>query len=272
MSPPSPFRSLWTFIAYSAIFYKPVWGIVSILGDVDFVVGQGAAILSFLDTAPGIALLIVAGFSLLAWDNHRRRTATGDSGVEQAPSLSPPPTQPDEAEELRTSLREVEQKREQAQTDKRALSEKLEQTRKELEQVQASEAHPLTVSEDRGPTETRRDHEKRKGLKRALVIAHSKGVRLDLWSASYVSVLGSTGSDSQAFRKWENETYALLRAAFVEKKHAESFLAGSGVVLSTTPSQRLLADRLWSLVWTIIAADNAELRPDFNPQEWMSLK
>ncbi len=91
--PPSPFRSIWTFLAYCLTFSTPVWKLLSFLGIVDLIANYADSsyadsIGSVLAHPLGMWIPVAAGFGLLMWINYRERSELS------APSM-PSTTQPE---------------------------------------------------------------------------------------------------------------------------------------------------------------------------------
>jgi len=116
--PPSPFRSVRTFLVYCLTLSTPVWALLSFAGVVDLIRDHADLIGGVLAHPVGMWIPVVVGFILLIRINYRERAephaspeATAESEAEENPSLAASPTEPEEVERLKTRLREVEQER-----------------------------------------------------------------------------------------------------------------------------------------------------------------
>jgi hypothetical protein len=232
--------------------YGAVHGFLDFLRDVAFAAKHAGSVmdfltaaLSFLTTGGGNLLATVVGAGLILWTLRPRQTKIQpSSSAQQASSakgsVSPP------AADYYLPMAPYQTYRSIINSEEIPLDpmQGFRYERRERQKLQKRLAA----------------HEKRSNLRRMLGGAYNEGQRLYLGQAN-----------REAIEKWESETHALIRAAFADDTHAQSFLhgdTGTHTGSQGTSEQALPPNRLDRLVRILIAADESELRSSFDPQDW----
>jgi hypothetical protein len=105
--PPSPFRSVWTFLVYCLTLSTPVWKLLSFLGVVDLIATYADDIGTVLAHPLGMWIPVAVGFALLMFINYReRRTVSSSSEA----SASTPMLESTASKEVERLTKEVEQR------------------------------------------------------------------------------------------------------------------------------------------------------------------